>query len=83
MLVCYYEALLKSQAILVTGLKPGGGGAIFLQVTVVLQLFQRAVMFALVNPQPNGAGFAGVRTNLTGLGQFQDAQGFLLQVSGN
>jgi hypothetical protein len=49
----------------------------------VLQLFQRAVMFALLNPQPNGAGFAGVRTNLTGLGQFQDAQGFLLQVSGN
>lgn len=25
------------------------------------QLFQRAVFFALLNPQPNGAGFAGVR----------------------
>lgn len=30
------------------------------------QLFQRAVFFTLLNPQPNGAGFAGVRklTNL-------------------
>lgn len=26
------------------------------------QLFQRAVLFTLLNPQPNGAGFAGVRT---------------------
>ncbi|KAK4035563.1 hypothetical protein OUZ56_027651 [Daphnia magna] len=26
------------------------------------QLFQRAIFFALLNPQPNGAGFAGVRT---------------------
>ncbi|KAL7300631.1 hypothetical protein TKK_0006618 [Trichogramma kaykai] len=26
------------------------------------QLFQRAVFFALLNPQPNGAGFAGVRS---------------------
>ncbi|XP_011145033.1 uncharacterized protein LOC105186483 isoform X2 [Harpegnathos saltator] len=26
------------------------------------QLFQRAVFFTLLNPQPNGAGFAGVRT---------------------
>ncbi len=25
------------------------------------QLFQRAIFFALLNPQPNGAGFAGVR----------------------
>lgn len=25
------------------------------------QLFQRAVLFTLLNPQPNGAGFAGVR----------------------
>lgn len=30
-----------------------------LQVT---QVFQRAVFFTLLNPQPNGAGFAGVRT---------------------
>ncbi|XP_075211311.1 uncharacterized protein LOC142318757 isoform X2 [Lycorma delicatula] len=27
------------------------------------QLFQRAIVFTLLNPQPNGAGFAGVRTN--------------------
>lgn len=27
-----------------------------------LQVFQRAVFFTLLNPQPNGAGFAGVRT---------------------
>lgn len=34
------------------------------------QIFQRAVFFTLLNPQPNAAGFAGVRTetnlNLTG-----------------
>ena len=29
------------------------------------RLFQRAVFFALLNPQPNGAGFAGVKTNLS------------------
>jgi len=28
-------------------------------------LFQRAALFAVINPQPNGAGFAGVKTNLT------------------
>jgi len=27
------------------------------------RVFQRAVLFTLLNPQPNGAGFAGVRTN--------------------
>lgn len=32
--------------------------AIVLQKT---QVFQRAIFFALLNPQPNGAGFAGVR----------------------
>lgn len=26
------------------------------------QEFQRAIFFTLLNPQPNGAGFAGVRT---------------------
>lgn len=34
------------------------------KATLVLQraqLFQRAIFFALLNPQPNGAGFAGVR----------------------
>ena len=29
------------------------------------RIFQRAVLFALLNPQPNGAGFAGVKTNLS------------------
>ncbi|XP_043503480.1 uncharacterized protein LOC122525016 [Polistes fuscatus] len=35
------------------------------KATLVLQktqIFQRAVFFTLLNPQPNGAGFAGVRT---------------------
>lgn len=44
------------------------------------QLFQRAVMFALLNPQPNGAGFAGVRANISGLDQFREREGFLMQV---
>ncbi|EZA55861.1 hypothetical protein DMN91_010724 [Ooceraea biroi] len=37
--------------------------ALVLQIS---QLFQRAILFTLLNPQPNGAGFAGVRkpTNL-------------------
>merc|ERR1712032_1307451 len=26
--------------------------------------FQRAVLFAMINPQPNGAGFAGVKSNV-------------------
>lgn len=26
------------------------------------QVFQRAIFFTLLNPQPNGAGFAGIRT---------------------
>ena len=40
--------------------KPGMSKAVIsLQKT---QLFQRAVMFAMINPQPNGAGFAGVTT---------------------
>ena len=29
------------------------------------QLFQRAVFFALLNPQPDGSGFAGVDVNIT------------------
>ncbi|XP_058799151.1 uncharacterized protein LOC131668752 [Phymastichus coffea] len=29
------------------------------------QVFQRAIFFSLLNPQPNGAGFAGVRTPVT------------------
>lgn len=27
------------------------------------RLFQRAVVFALLNPQPNGAAFAGVKVS--------------------
>lgn len=42
--------------------EPGMSKAVLsLQIT---QLFQRAVMFAMINPQPNGAGFAGVKTSL-------------------
>lgn len=42
--------------------KPGMSKAIFtLQKT---QLFQRAILFAIINPQPNGAAFAGVHTNM-------------------
>lgn len=39
------------------------------------QLFQRAVFFTLLNAQPNGAGFAGVRkmTNLD-LSRFQNIE---------
>lgn len=33
--------------------------ALVLQTT---QVFQHAVFFTLLNPQPNGAGFAGIRT---------------------
>lgn len=29
------------------------------------QVFQRAVFFSMLNPQPNGAGFAGVRTDVS------------------
>lgn len=39
--------------------EPGMSKATF--VLQKSQLFQRAVFFALLNPQPNGAGFAGVR----------------------
>ncbi|XP_043672444.1 uncharacterized protein LOC122631170 [Vespula pensylvanica] len=37
------------------------------KATLVLQktqVFQRAIFFTLLNPQPNGAGFAGVRTRV-------------------
>jgi len=46
--------------------------------------FQRALLFAVINPQPNGAGFAGTKTNIT----FSDEQlkdrpqGFLLKLRG-
>lgn len=42
--------------------KPGMSKAVFaLQRT---RVFQRGVMFAMINPQPNGAGFAGVQRTL-------------------
>ena len=47
----------------------------------VSPLFQRAVMFAMINPQPNGAGFAGVKTNLS-LAGHDGKEGVLLRVRG-
>ena len=44
-------------------------------------MFQRAVMFAMINPQPNGAGFAGVKTNLS-LAGHDGKEGVLLRVRG-
>ena len=45
------------------------------------RLFQRAVFFALLNPQPNGAGFAGIKTNLSlDLNETDGAEGLLLQL---
>ena len=42
--------------------KPGMSKAVLsLQTT---RVFQRAVMFAMINPQPNGAGFAGMKTTI-------------------
>ena len=45
------------------------------------KVFQRAIMFAVINPQSNGAGFAGVKINVT----FEDVdgkEGILLQCRG-
>ena len=45
------------------------------------RLFQRAVFFALLNPQPNGAGFAGIKTNLSlDLDNFNSTEGLVLQL---
>jgi len=45
------------------------------------RLFQRAVFFALINPQPNGAGFAGIKTNLSlELDKTGQGEGLLLQL---
>jgi len=46
--------------------------------------FQRAVLFAMINPQPNGAGFAGVKSNITFSEEHLQAkpQGFLLKLRG-
>ncbi|XP_023332390.1 uncharacterized protein LOC111704397 isoform X2 [Eurytemora carolleeae] len=50
--------------------KQGMSKAVFqLQTT---QVYQRGVVFVLLNPQPNGAGFAGVKTNIEG----EDLTGF-------
>ena len=58
---------------------PGKSKAVFsLQQT---QMFQRAVMFAMINPQPNGAGFAGVSTKMPAV-QAEGAKGLELKVRG-
>merc|ERR1711990_227667 len=46
--------------------------------------FQRAVLFAMINPQPNSAGFAGVKSNITFSEEHLEAkpQGFLLKLRG-
>merc|ERR1711971_1297663 len=46
--------------------------------------FQRAVLFAMINPQPNGAGFAGVKSNVNFSEELLQAkpQGFLLKLRG-
>jgi len=43
--------------------EPGKSKASF--VLQQSRLFQRAVFFAMLNPQPNGAGFAGVKSNIS------------------
>ena len=60
---------------------PGKSKAAFvLQQTKV---FQRAVFFGMLNPQPNGAGFAGFRTAMPALSDSQkNAQGLSLNVRG-
>merc|ERR1711874_380509 len=46
-------------------------------------MFQRAVLFAMINPQPNGAGFAGVRSDVgSRRGQFENATELHLRVRG-
>ena len=59
--------------------EPGKSKASF--VLQKSRLFQRAIFFALLNPQPNGAGFAGVKTNLSlDLGEAgAQSEGFIVQ----
>jgi len=59
--------------------EPGKSKASF--VLQKSRLFQRAIFFALLNPQPNGAGFAGVKTDLSlDLGETRaESEGFLVQ----
>ena len=47
------------------------------------RLFQRAVMFAMINPQPNGAGFAGVLTTIPeSVASHAESTGLRLHVRG-
>ena len=59
--------------------EPGKSKASF--VLQKSRLFQRAIFFALLNPQPNGAGFAGVKTDLSlDLGEFgAQSEGLIVQ----
>ena len=43
-------------------------------------MFQPAIFFALLNPQPNGAGFVGVYTNTTNMELFSTKTGFKIKV---
>ena len=57
---------------------PGMSKAVFsLQLS---RVFQRAVMFAMINPQPNGAGFAGMITAMPMQAVPKDTKGFRLRV---
>ncbi|KAL5249044.1 hypothetical protein ACHWQZ_G018022 [Mnemiopsis leidyi] len=47
------------------------------------RVFQRAVMFAVINPQPNGAGFAGMQTAMpSSAASHVTSTGLRLQVRG-
>lgn len=61
--------------------EPGMSKAVFaLQRTM---LFQRGVMFAMINPQPNGAAFAGVQRTLPrGIERHTNYTGITLRVRG-
>ena len=61
--------------------EPGMSKSVFsLQKT---RLFQRAVMFAMINPQPNGAGFAGVQTVIPDCAaSYADSTGLRLHARG-
>ena len=44
---------------------------------IYYQVFQRGIFFALLNPQPNGAGFAGVKHSLEGTDLTGNSFGYL------
>jgi len=59
--------------------RPGmSKAALSLQST---QLYQRGILFVLLNPQPNGAGFAGVKRSLEGI-DLSEHIGFELRLRG-